>query len=272
MSERQGLAANMSDMAPRGRELASVAGLARAAPSLAQALARAETALSHCADLLAVAACRPARVYLDGARGAVRHALSALSHRYPYLAAGEDFETSKWGEAEVIGCAGFPDTVLDCVLPDGSRETVRALVPARHPGSAAWLRPMREAPGVWMRGRVAEQDGGPVFVDDPDLELSLAGASGPDLGRDLVWSGLDLTSRPVLAVSLEVTLAAGSWRHLGTGRRWYADHATARAIIRALGGTPAAGSLHAGVGFVDYGALVLIERLGWRHWPTPEVD
>jgi hypothetical protein len=265
-------AADTSSAAPLGPELGSAAGLARVAPSLPQAIGKAEAALAQCADLVAVAACKPARVYLDAARGNVRHALSALVHRHPHLAMGEDFETSRWGEAEVIGCCGFPDTVLGCVLPDGSRDTVRAIIPARRAERAAWLRPMREAPGVWMRGRVAERDGRPTFVDDVDLELPLAGHAGPDLGRDLVSSGLNLASRPVLAVSLEVTLAAGSWRHLDTGRRWYADHATARAVVRLLGGAPAAGGLHSGVGgLVDYGALVLIERLGWRHWPTPGV-
>jgi hypothetical protein len=246
-------------------------GLPRATPSVAQALAKAQAALAHCCDLVSLSACRPALTYLRGAEGNVRNAMAQLLHRHPHLADGVDFDTTRVGNAEVIGCASFPDTVLNCRMPDGSLGAARAIVPARNVESAAWMRPLPEQPGVWMRGRVVFEANILAFVDDREMELPIATRRGPDLGRDLVGSGLDLSTRPVLAVAMELTLTSGSWVHLPSGRRWFADRQTARAVVRMLGGSPALDEAQAERmgGCVDAGALSLIEGLGWRYWPTP---
>lgn len=202
--------------------------------------------------------------------GNLRNAMSHLAYVFPHLCGQPDFEGRRIGESEVIGRAGFADTVVNCKVAYG-RDTVRALVPARTLGSAAWLRPIPDQPGIWMRGRVVESDDGPKFIDDPELELPLACGRGPDLARDLLAAGLCLTGRPVLAVALEVTLASGSWMHLPTGKRWYADRQTARAVVRLLGGCPAIDAAQSDRlgGCLDHGALAVIEPLGWRQWPTP---
>jgi hypothetical protein len=248
--------------------------LPRVGPEVAEALTNAMSAVAHCSDLVARAGCRPAATYLDGAGGNLRHALDELVHRRPHLAPGaEDFDLHTVGGSLVLGTAGFPDTITSCSVDGGDLVEVRALIPSRDATATVWVRPTGELPGVHVRGSVTRGEAGLVFEDEQDRDLLSRPSARPDLGRDLASAGLDLSGRPAASAAMEVTLATGSWVHLASGARWYADHATARAIVRLLGGTPGVAPhqvTRLGI-CVDRACLLAIERVGWRHWPTPRV-
>ena len=219
-----------------------------------------------------------ARIYVAGAAGALRHALGALhaEGRVPApLADAGDFLMRRVGRSELMGSAMGWDAVNRCVLPDGSEGAVRALRPSADPENAIWLRPDTALPNLWSRGRIVLSSTGAAFVDEPDLDSRPVPGGHPDLGRDLLRSGMsDLSRRPALAAALEVTLASGSWCHLETGARWFADPYTARSLVRALGCSSTIDvetRLRLSM-VVERGALAIIEALGWRHLPTPECD
>ncbi|TPG40575.1 hypothetical protein EAH79_11820 [Sphingomonas koreensis] len=167
--------------------------------------------------------------------------------------------------------AGYPDTIRQCITSDGCQTDVRALVQERRVDRCVWMRRTGELENVQIRGRVELSPEGCRFIEEPALECTVGPFVGCDLGRDIVASGLDLSARPTFAVALEVTLVAGSWVNLGTGRRWYADSATARAVVRLAGGSPGGDLrlIRRLGGCVDRDVLRHIETLGWRHWPTP---
>lgn len=249
------------------------ASLPRSTPGLADVLADAVASLSHCADVVATAGCAPAVTYVSGAQGAVRRALAELVNRSPHLARdAEEFDVTRCGASEVIGVAGYADTIRGC-LAGGLRVDVRALVQKRDVERATWMRPTGELEDVHVRGRVELTTEGYRFIEEPDLEFRGGHLPRPDLARDLIASGLDLAGRPSFAAALEVTLATGSWVHLPTNTRWFADLATARAVVRLAGGSPGVDArLLQRLGTcVDRAVLRLIEGLGWRHWTTPSV-
>jgi hypothetical protein len=239
--------------------------------------ARATHALSDCEDVAVVGGSRAARAYLSGAGGAVRHAFAILvaerqapAHRTPEAG----FEIRRVGTSEVVGGRDGWDTVLRCRLPDGSHATVRALWQVGDHLDGVWMRPDGALPGLWTRGRLEEVGGGLCFRDEPERDRSPVPMRARDLGRDLVALGIrDVSSRPAFAAALEVTLASGSWCHLATGSRWFADDAAARAIVRMLGGgLPSTSASFARLrGVIDRAALMEIERAGWRHVPTPSI-
>lgn len=247
--------------------------LTTATPDLPAAIDGALSAIARCRDVASRAGCRPARVYLDGAAGNLRQALAELVHRDHRLAhlRPPEFDSARVGGSEVFAASGCPDTITACRLPGGGSGLVRALAGARDVADVVWVRPDPALPGLHVRGRVTVGADGCRFEDAPDREDRLAVSPMPDLGCDLMASGLDLSGRPVLAIALEVALATGSWMHLASGRRWFADQPTARAVVRLLGGCCGADPfLIARLGVcVDREVLLLVEALGWRHWPTP---
>jgi hypothetical protein len=135
-----------------------------------------------------------------------------------------------------------------------------------------WLRPDPKLPGLWTRGRIELAKSGLCFVDEPNRDIRPTPSAIQDLGRDLINLKLEALSRtPALSAAIEITLVSGSWCHLSSGTRWFADGPTARAIVRMMGGAPpvppaTTSRLH---GAIDREALLLIERSGWRHIPTP---
>ena len=249
------------------------AALPRVEPGLADVLVGAVASLSHCADLVAAAGCAPATVYLAGAQGNLRRALAELGHRWSHLAPGgvDGFDVRRHGASEVISVGGYPDTVRRCALGDGGVADLRALVHEPQIEACVWMRPTGELGEVHVRGRVVAATDCLRFVEEPDLECTVVAPPPADLGRDIVASGLDLSGRATFAAALEVTLVAGSWVHLATDARWYADPATARAVVRLSGGAPGVDvRLATRLGScVDRGVLCFVETLGWRHWPTP---
>lgn len=265
------------------RALRSPAGEQRIAlpvstPDAEGIFGRALAALSLCADVAVAGGSTAARSYVSGAAGALRHALEILALEGRILECGsvdEEFETRRVGTSELVGGADGWDTTLRCGMPDGSVGTARALWPAPAPEDGIWTRPDGELPGLWTRGRLELSDIGVTFVDEPDRDRRPEPAAIHDLGGDLVRSGLTgLASRPALARALEVTLSSGSWCHAASRSRWFGDDATARAVVRMLGGTsPVEPSTRARLrGLVDREALLAIERAGWRHVPTPRFD
>ena len=249
------------------------AALPRVTPGLGDVLESAIASLSHCADLVAAAGCSPAATYIAGAQGNVRRALAELANRWPHLRAcdADDFDVARYGCSEIVSMAGYPDTIRQCITGDGGRVDVRALVQERQVERGVWMQRTCELENVQIRGRVELDTEGCRFIEVPDLECTAAPVAGCDLGRDILASGLDLSQRATFAVALEATLVAGSWVHLGTGRRWYSDCATARAVVRVAGGVPGADVrlVRRLGGCVDREVLRHIETLGWRHWPTP---
>ena len=243
----------------------------RVTPGLADVLVQAMASLAHCGDLVATAGCAPAATYVAGAQGSIRRALAEIVNRAPFLGGDEgDFDVTRLGASEVIGVAGFPDTIRSC-LHDGGAGDVRALVQVPEVERCVWMRATGELGDVHVRGRVRPSPEGYRFDDEHDMEGAAGHRPRPDLARDLVASGLDLSHRPNFAAALEVALAAGSWVHLPTSARWFTDPATARAVVRLAGGSPGVDArLVSRLGTcIDREVLRHIEALGWRHWPTP---
>ncbi|WP_457349262.1 hypothetical protein [Sphingomonas sp. UYP23] len=238
-------------------------------------MANAIASLSRCTDLVAEAGCAPAAAYVSGAQGNIRRAWAELTHRNPHLGAhaNADFDVERVGSSEVISVAGYPDTIRRCGLESGGAADVRALVQELRAERCVWMRPTGELENVQVRGRVVRTAEGFVFLDEPELEAGMHQPSKADLGKDIVASGLDLSARPTFAAALEVALTMASWVHLGSAARWYADAASARAVVRLAGGTPNVDPrLLSRLGVcVDRGVLRFVETLGWRHWPTPSV-
>lgn len=251
------------------------AALPKVSPGLGDILASAIASLSHCADVVAGAGCAPAVTYLSGAQGNIRRAWDELTHRNPHLAVciAEGFDVDRAGSSKVLSINGYPDTIQGCLLEAGGAVDVRALVQERQVERCVWMRLTGEIENVHVRGRVELSPEGYRFIDEPDLERTAGRRPGPDLARDLVASGLDLSHRPNFAAALEITLAAGSWVHLPSAARWFSDPATARAVVRLVGGSPGVDvRLFSRLGTcVDRDVLRFIETLGWRHWPTPSV-
>jgi len=249
------------------------AALPKVSPGLGDVLRDAVAALSHCADLVGEAGCAPAMVYVSGAQGNLRRALAELVHRNAHLAprAGDGFDVDTSGSSTVISVAGYPDTIQGCLLDSGGCVDVHALVQERQVERGVWMRRTGELGDVHVRGRVSRTSHGYFFVDEPEFEAGTHQPARSDLGRDIVASGLDLSRRPTFAAALEVSLATGSWVHLPTNSRWYADSATARAIVRLAAGCPGVDArLIARLGgCVDRDVLRFVETLAWRHWPTP---
>ncbi|MGP7795617.1 hypothetical protein [Sphingomonas sp. CLY1604] len=234
------------------------------------------TALSRCGDVVNAAADTTARSYVWGAAGALRHAMAFLSREglLTETMPGEEFTTRRVGTSELLGGAQGWDTALRCRLPDGSEGRASALWPIEDAEKGVWLRPDAELPGLWRRGHVRLTEDCIVFDDGAQPDGGALPDGGPDLGRDLMSAGVpSLHRRPAFAVALEITLASGSWCHLDSGRRWFADPHTARSIVRILGATLTIDTATARrlAGVVDREALLLIERQGWRHVPTPSV-
>lgn len=238
---------------------------------------RALVALSLCEDVAVAAGSSTARAYVAGAAGALRHALEALANERGTTWANEGteaFDMLRVGSSDLIGGPDGWDTALRCRLSGGGEETVRALVPAREVDAGIWLRSDPALPGLWARGSLETTAAGLTFVDDGDREVAAIPRAARDLGRDLLALGLDdFSSTPAFAAAMEVTLVSGSWCHTSSGSRWFADEATARSIVRMMGGTapiaPANGARLRGV--VERQALIAIERAGWRHVPTPTI-
>lgn len=233
--------------------------------------------LSLCEDVAVAAGSSAARAYVAGAAGSLRHALEILlAERGVASHADEivEFETHRIGTSELIGGSAGWDTALRCTLPDATEATVRALWPTLDPLSGVWLRPDATLPGLWMRGRIEVDKAALRFVDEPERDARPVPQAAQDLGRDLIALKLKTLARtPALSAALELSLISGSWCHVSTGTRWFADDATARSIVRIMGGAlpiaPTAMSRLRGV--VDREALLLIERAGWRHIPTPGI-
>jgi hypothetical protein len=248
------------------------APLPRVSPGVRDVLSEALAVIARCADVAAVAGCAPAATYIAGAGGNIRRALAELVHRNPHLSAdgADEFDVQRVGATEVVSMAGYPDTIRNCLVEGGSTD-VRALVQDRQVERCVWMRATGELENVHVRGRVTSSPGGYRFVDEPDREDGFDRCGRPDLGRDLLASGLDLSSRPTFASALEVALTTASWVHLASRARWYADAASARAIVRLAGGTPTVDArLLSRLGVcVDRAVLREIEALGWRHWPVP---
>lgn len=237
-------------------------------------------AIAQCADIATAAGSTASRTYVAGASGALRHAYAILfaegrvgpSEGAGREVAGAGFDVARRGRSEMIGAAGGWDTILRCRLPDGSTGTVRAVAPMKVPESGVWLRPDPGMEGLWRRGIVSSETDGMLFRDDAAAELPPVPHPGPDLARDLVdRCGADLSRTPALAAALEATLVSGSWLHLGTGRRWFSDAASARTLVRMLGGpvAPARDGIGRLRGMLEREAVLMIEGLGWRHVPTP---
>lgn len=234
-------------------------------------------AVACCDDVTCAAGSTAARAYAMGAAGSLRHAarlLACADDPATTSVASTGFETRKVGTSELIGGPAGWDTALRCRLADGRHVRAKALWPLTDVEHGIWMRVDAELPNLWCRGRLEVADSGLVFHDDPAGDVKPTARPTADLGRDLLTSGpRDLNLRPASAAALEISLVSGSWYHLATGRRWFADAATARAIVRALGGhVPLDSAMRARLaGIVDRGALVVIERLGWRHMPTPSI-
>lgn len=230
-------------------------------------------ATALCADAATACGSAGARTYAAGAAGALRNALEILGKegRVGACVRGDDFDVRQAGSSELVGGRLGWDTVKHCRLPDGGTGTARALWPRTDVTRATWLRSV-DTRGFAVRGRVEENGEWMEFVDHPTLDLPPAPPVRHELGRDLVRAGLgDLSRTPALASALEIALVTGSWLHLASGSRWFTDRAGARAIARMLG-SPVTVDDNAHrrlAGLIDRGALLLIERLGWRHLPTP---
>lgn len=234
-------------------------------------------ALTMCADAAAAAGSVTARTYAWGAAGALRHALVALANEGKVVPLGDPstFDTRRVGGGELVGGAVGWDTVGGCLLPDGGSCTAHALWPATDITKGIWLRSDDTLRGLAVRGRVVEDASGSLhFEDDPTADRWPAPPAAHDLGRDLVRDGpTDINRTPALAAALELALVSGSWCHVDSGKRWFADRAGARAILRMMGSpfTLPEGAAARLNGLVDREALVLVERLGWRHLPTPRL-
>lgn len=250
--------------------------LGRMLPNAGEPFAEALAALSACGDVAAASGHKLASVYVSGAAGSLRLALAALASDLPAITASPTvtFDERRVGASTLAGPPGLVDTIRNCRQPDGSLATVRALFPSAEAAKAVWCRPSTELGGLKVRGRVMLDGSGASFHDDAEREGPPMPGLAADLGRDLIAAGgLDLSTRTASTAALEATLATGSWVHLGTGRRWYCDPATAQAVVRCLGGRPClARSDFTRLGVhVDREWLVIIEGLGWRHWPVPGI-
>ncbi|NYD89179.1 hypothetical protein [Sphingomonas melonis] len=237
---------------------------------------RAYEAAALCVDLAIAAGSPTARTYALGASGSLRHAAQLLANegRLGGEMDRSGFRTLIVGSSELIGDTSGWDTALRCRTIDGREVRATALWAVADPEDGVWMRVDAALANLWCRGRVEVGSESLVFLDEPGREATPTPRSTVDLGRDLIAScGGDLDRRPALAMALEVSLVSGSWCHLATGQRWFADPSTARAIVRLLGGHPvidAATSVRL-AGVVDREALLIIEELGWRHVPTPSI-
>jgi hypothetical protein len=251
--------------------------IGRLEPGASKAFHDALAALAACADVARGAGSSLASTYIAGAGGNLRHAMTALGGICDLATTADmgTFDVVRSGKSQLIGTAGRIDTIRDCAMPDGSAGIARALLTAPDPEDGVWLRADAALPGLVVRGTVLATERGMEFSDGAPHRAATPVRPAPDLACDLVRSaGIDLVGSAADAAAWELTLASGSWVHLETGSRWFADRSTARTVVRLMGGTPALTGwpVHRSVVQVDRDVLLAVEALGWRHWPTPSLE
>jgi hypothetical protein len=184
-----------------------------------------------------------AAVYIEGARGALRHAL----------------ESVLGDAAPMSGTLAFPSAGTPFALGIGDLAVVCSGGP------------------LAVRGRLSQAGSRFEFLEEPDAELD-AQAPEPELGEDLLADGRvrHLCQGPAFAALLAVAIGHHRWIHSTTGRMSSLDPAAARAVVSMLsGGRPLHGWPYAmSAGLLDAEVSRELARLGWRRLvsPTPARD
>lgn len=179
-----------------------------------------------------------AAVYLEGARGALRHALASIMS-----------DVAEGGRAPALPTDGTP-----FALGIGDLAVVCGQGP------------------LSVRGRLCRAGSGFDFLEKPDCDLD-AQECDPNLPEDLLRDdGVHrLCERPAFSALLAAAIGHHRWIHIATGRMASLDPPAARAVVSMLsGGRP----LHCwpyavAAGLLDGEVSRELARLGWRRLVSP---
>ena len=193
-------------------------------------------ALGELRGSLQQAGCPYAAVYVEGARGAIRHALAVVAKR-------RDDSANVVPEAADFLALGIGDIAVRLV--GGSLVT---------------------------RGRLLEGSEAMAFTDGEEADIDAA-MPEPMLPEDLLADGRirRLAEGPAFAALLTIALGRHRWVHLETGRTCSLDEPAAACVVAMLnGGRPVRSWPHHFLAsLVDAAVSRELLRLGWRRLVTP---